>query len=279
MRSRLLRRIVHATLTVALLAPAACGTSGDTEKKAAVTARPVASGLDLESAPMKEAMEAAGYRPVFFRRFPAQVPGMKASVVVYRAKSGKDGGVVYLQEYGETDREVWHWYFESEAPDSVAPVEINGDGLWDVRMYVGGEARDYVQDQSFTFVRSQRNDRVAMNGASSEPNDAESMSWLCFDGDTTTAWRSKVGPGGAFIVLPVPLGMDEGILSVRLGDADQKLECELQADGRKVQDFGLQPNDHEQLVHLSADAQKARSLRLVIKKGADDVAITELELR
>lgn len=281
MSLRAVRGSMSAALAVGVLALVACGKSTDSETRTGgdTAARGAASTTNVENAPMRSVLEAAGYQPVFYRRFPAQVPGMKASVVVYRARSGKDGGVLYLQQYGERDRVVWHWYFESDAPDSVASFEVNGDGLWDVRMYVRGEARDYLQDQSFTFVRSQRDDRVAMNGPSSEPVDADAMSWLCFDGDTTTAWRSRVGSGGAFIVLPVPLGIDEGILSVQLRDAHQPLRCEVQAGGKTVQSFDLQATEQEQLIQLDAEARSARSLRLVVVTGAAEVAISELGLK
>jgi len=278
MRAQPLRYAIIAVLAAGILSLGACGKSGD-KQATSDDGRRVTTKLNPASAPMKSVLEKAGYEPVYYRRFPAQMPGMKANIVVYRAKSGKDGGVLYLQEYGGSDRVVWHWYFDSGVPDSVTALEINGDGLWDVRMYVGGETRDYVQDQSFTFVRSQRDDRVAMNGPSSEPIDAESMSWKCFDGDSTTAWRAKVGSGGAFIVLPTPLGIEDGILSVRLSGAKQPLKCELQVDGNKVQDVDLKPVDTEQLVHLDAEARKARSLRLVVDSGADEVAISELGLK
>ena len=81
---------------------------------------------------------------------------MKSEVVVYHAKSGSGGGVLYTQKYGDDNRVVWHWYFNEDAPDSIEAIELNEDGLWDVRMFIGSKTQDYVQEQSFSLVARQR---------------------------------------------------------------------------------------------------------------------------
>jgi hypothetical protein len=201
-------------------------------------------------------------------------------VVVYRADDGPAGGVIYVQEYGDQYRPVWHWYFASGAPDSVQAVEINEDGLWDIRMWVGGESRDYVQDQSFTLGARQRDDLVAMNGDASEPVDAGGMLWHAFDGDTTSAWSSELD--GAFVDLPVPLGTDAGILTVRLLPEGQPDKVEVKADGKKVQEFELDQTTLEQDIQLDPAAKNAGMLRLEFKsahRGADKVSVAELGLK
>lgn len=286
MTRTIIRVFLPGLLIAGLLSGAltSCGGSSEeksaTEKPAAEQTAATTAEVSLDQAPMKAVLEAAGFKPVLYRTFPSQVPGMKSNMLVYRATRGSSGGVLYLQRYGDEDRVVWHWYFEKDAPESVEPVEINEDGLWDVRMVAGGEVREYVQDQSFSFVARQRDDRVAMNGESSEPLNAESMLWRCFDSDTTTAWRSSLR--GAFVELPVPLGIDEGILSVQLLAQDQPAKCELKADGKKVQEFDLKQTTLEQLIQLNDAAREANSLRLEVKSAhadAGNVAISELGVK
>jgi hypothetical protein len=285
MAKRIIDYSIRIALVVALAALASCGKSSDTKEstEAAKTGGQTApAGPALDELPISPVLDKAGYKATFARKFPAQVPGKRASVVVYRSKSGRDGGVLYLQDRGNEDRVVWHWYFSDEVPDSVQPVELNDDGLWDVRMFVDGKTHDYVQDQSFTFVAPQRDDRVAMNGPSSEPVDEEGMSWHCFDSDTTTAWRSEFESGKTYIDLPTPLGIDDGILSVRLLGQDQPEKCELEVDGKPVQQFELAQTTAPQLIHLDAAAKSAKSVRLVVEStrgGADEVAISELGLQ
>lgn len=239
-----------------------------------------ATAVSLDDAPFKAVLDQAGFKPVFLRDFPSQVPGMKSSILVYRASRGSRGGVLYLQKYGDNDRVVWHWYFDDDAPQSVEAVELNEDGLWDVRMIADGKPLEYVQDESFSFVARQRDDRVAMNGKSSDPINSESMLWHCFDGDTTTAWRSSLR--GAFVELPVPLGIEDGILSVQLLAEDQPAKCELKADGKKVQEFELTQTTLEQAIQLDESARDAKLLRLEFKSshgGAGNVAVSELGVK
>jgi len=273
---------IRAFAVAGLLVLASCGKSGDqktTDKTAAGTDKAPAATVSLSDAPLKPVLQKAGFEPVFYRSFPGAVPGLASSMLVYRASRGSGGGVLFLQEYGDQFPCVWHWYFADDAPDSVQAVEVNEDGLWDVRMFVKGQPRDYIQDQSFTLSARQRDDLIAMNGGASEPVDAAGMSWFAFDGDTATAWRSKLG--GAYIEVPVPLGAGT-TLSIQLLASDQPRKVELKADGKKVQEFELDATTLEQAVQLDAAAQGASVLRLEFKSGQDgagNVAVAELGVR
>jgi hypothetical protein len=187
---------------------------------------------------------------------------------------------LYLQKHGEDDRIVWHWYFEDGTPDAIEALELNGDGLWDVRMRAGGETREYIQDETFSFMARKREDRVAMNGKASEPIGDTGASWRCFDGDPNTAWRSRTK--GAFVDVPTPLGIKDGVLTIQLLTEDQPRKCELKADGKKVQEFELEQTTLEQVIQLDERARGARLLRLEIQSthgGTENVAIGELEIK
>jgi hypothetical protein len=146
-------------------------------------------------------------------------------------------------------------------------IEIDGDGLWDVRVFMsGGTTRDFIQGETFTLM-TEREARYAMNGASSARE-----SWKAFDGDTTTAWQA---PGGAFIEIPLPMGAGAGELSVRSGAG----KIELFAGDKKVQDVALQGLDEFQLVRLAPELQQAPAIRVVVEGSSPTVAISELEIR
>ncbi len=283
MTHRFMHNILGIALVAAVMAVSSCGKSddgGDTSSKSSGGKQTASSVAPVGETPLKSILKASGFKPVFHRPFPSQVPGMKSEVVVYHANSGSGGGVLYTQKYGEENRVVWHWYFHKDAPDSIAAIELNEDGLWDVRMYVGSKTHDYVQEQSFTFVARQREDRLAMNGEASEPVDASAMAWKCFDGDTATAWRSPAR--GAFIEVHTPLGTDAGILTIQLLAEEQPASIELKADGKTVQEFDLEPTSLPQMIQLEDAARDAKTLRLVIKSshgGAKNVAISELGVR
>lgn len=271
---------VPALLLAGLLAAAGCGGGKEEQGAAGTGDTSTSSAKPVADAPYRDVLEAAGYQPVFYESFPSQIAGMKSDVVVYHARSGSGGGVLYLQEFGSGYQPLWHWYFEKDAPDSVQALEINEDGLWDVRMFVDGEPVDYVQDQSFTFVTRRRDDRIAMNGDASEPIDAESMAWHAFDSDTTTAWQSALDD--AFIEIPVPLGIEKGILTIQLLADHQPDKVELSADGKKVQEFELEETTLEQAIQLDPAAMKAKVLRLDFDsahRGSDTVAVAELGVK
>lgn len=278
--SKSLNWTIRILLVASLVVVASCGKKKEESDKTAgtTTHHAAATSLAPGDAPFASVVEAAGFDPVFYRSFPSQVPGMKSYVLVYR--HGSSGGVLYLQQYGAEQRPVWHWYFDQDAPDSVAAVEINEDGLWDVRMFAGNKTTDYIQDQAFTFVARPRDDRVAMNGKSSDPVDADGMLWRAFDDDSTTAFRTSTS--GAYVELPVPLGLDDGVLSVQLLGADQPMTVQVRADGKQIKEFDLDPTTSKQVIQLGQAALGAKLLRLDIKSardGAANVAISELGVR
>ena len=63
-------------------------------------------------------------------------------MILYRSASGgKDGGMVFVDQSGGADtRWVWHWYFEDHQPERFEQLDINKDGLWDIRVYVAKTA-------------------------------------------------------------------------------------------------------------------------------------------
>jgi hypothetical protein len=131
----------------------------------------------------------------------------------------------------------------------------------------GGSAREFIQDETFTLM-TERTDRFAMNGASSTAD-----AWKAFDGDTTTTWNAAKG---AFVDVPLPMGVEEGTLRVKLGDASAASKLEIFAGERKVQEASLADTPAFQEVTLESDAKDAASLRVVVTGPAE---ISELEIR
>ena len=42
---------------------------------------------------------------------------------------------------------AWHWYFDRSVPEMVDKIELNDDGLWDMRVSLkGGETLEYLLD-------------------------------------------------------------------------------------------------------------------------------------
>jgi hypothetical protein len=160
-----------------------CGGNSDSSSGGAATASAVTT-LPVEGAPFGDRIAAAGYQVVQFRRFPAQQPGRKAFAVVYR--TGSSGGVLYTSAQGSSgDQPVWHWYFDDAAPDSATYLELNDDGLWDVRIYFGDKHRDFLQESDFSFYGKLRSDLIAVNGTASQQD----------------------GCGGPSTVIPPPPGL------------------------------------------------------------------------
>ena len=93
----------------------------------------------------------------------------------------------------------------------------------------------FVQDDSFSLSAKDRADWIAMNGSSSSPVTEDAAMWLCFDGDTTTAWRSSAAvDGGAYLEFHTPFGVEEGNLSVHTVATDQPKSCTVFADGKNA---------------------------------------------
>ena len=207
------------------------------------------------------------------QRFRPELSGRRATAAIYRSQDGSKGGVVYMQRIGnETESVTWHSYFADGAPDSIELAELNDDGLWDVRVYMaGGATRDFLQGDSFSFM-TDRIERVAMNGASSGTG-----AWKVFDGDTATVWQAPAKD--AYLVVPMPLGLKEGKLRVRLASGARASKISLFAGDKKVQDAALQNTNEFQDVDLDAALKDAPEMRVVVEGPAPTVSISELEIR
>jgi hypothetical protein len=254
----------------------ACGKSNDTKTETA-KGEPAAAtqpSVSIENAPFAATIKARGYRVVHAKRFPAQLAARRGTVVVYQAGDGKSGGVLYAQSMPSgPDLVSWHWLFRDGAPDSVQALELNDDGLWDVRVFMkGGKTQDFVQGRAFTFMGPERDGLVALNGDSSAPADL----WKCFDGDTATVWQSPAG--GAFIDVPNPFGLSKGELTVRLAEKDRPTKIGLVA-GAATQSLELTGTSAEQRFKLDPAVTSASSIRLEIQGSGANVAISELEFR
>lgn len=246
-------------------------TSDDAKTLPAVELANKAAAADSGST-LAPLLQAKGFRIAWIRRAPAQLSGHRATTAVYRSEDGARGGVLYMQRATDEEGVTWHWYFADAAPDSVQVIEINGDGLWDARVFMsGGTTRDFIQGETFTLM-TDRSARFAMNGAASAGE-----SWKAFDGDTTTAWQAPAS--GAFIEIPLPMGAGSGELSVRVADGSRASKLEIFAGDKKVQDVPLEGSNEFQRIPLDPELQQAPSIRLVVEGPAATVAISELEIR
>lgn len=280
------------SIAALILLSSSCGGGGESESKAeseqvdalaqiAMQAMGAAD-FDQEGADFRQIIEGAGYKTRSYEPFPTQEVGKKGRMLVYQGK--KSGGVIYLKKVGDDVSPAWHWYFDGEKPDSVVKVESNDDGLWDVRIVsTDGKATKFVQDESFTLLGAERSDWIAMNGTSSPPIDGDHALWKCFDGDSSTTWESSLGGSGeAFIEVPVPFGVGEGVLTVRTTAEGQPRKCTLYADGKQVQSFELEPKAARQIVRLDPAVKGARTVKVAVESayGAGDVvSIAELALQ
>ncbi len=217
-------------------------------------------------------LQARGFKIVSVQKVPAQLSSRRANVAVYRSSDGAEGGVVYMQRMVNSDERVtWHWYFNDGAPDSVQFAEINGDGLWDVRVFMaGGTTRDFVQGESFTFM-TDRSETFAMNGASSGTD-----AWKAFDGDTTTVWESPAK--GAFVEVALPMGYEEGKLRVKVAEGRAN-KIDVFAGDRKAQSASLKDTRAYQEIALDASLKDAPAIRIVVEGPSQTVAISEMEIR
>ncbi|MFQ5510279.1 MAG: hypothetical protein ACE5EO_00365 [Candidatus Krumholzibacteriia bacterium] len=282
------REMLFAGVLAALLL-GSCGKSED-ESGGAVDLQAIARRaggtvtLEEEVASIAEMAEAAGYEKKIYEPFPGQETGDKGRVLVYGGKGGKPpGGIIYINKKGSQVTHGWHWYFADMVPDSVVPVELNDDGLWDVRVVAGSRVVSLVQDESFSLMAGERADWIAMNGTASAPLSEGDALWKAFDGDTTTAWRSPVAAQGkAYVDIPCPFGVVEGVLSLRTLDAGQPKNCKLYADGKEIQQFELEAKAAKQMIQLDRGVVGARQIRLEFASthgGATTVEIAELELK
>jgi hypothetical protein len=276
---------------LAALAVASCGKSEeDVESKSASTLERIAQQALNKVSPEEEIqdvtamIESAGYVTREYRDFPVQEVGKKGRVLVYTDKKGKSsGGVVYLKKTGFAVAPAWHWYFDESVPEAVDKVELNQDGLWDVRVSLkGGREMEYRQGESFSMTAADRSDWIALNGASSDPLSEDSGLWRCFDSDTSTAWRSSGSGGEVFLELKAPFGVTQDVLTLHTWHSDQPKRCTLYADGKKIQQFELEPRAAAQMIRLEDGVKGARKIRLTFDEvhgSGDVVSVAELSLR
>jgi len=235
---------------------------------------PTPAAVTKDNAPFGATIRAKGFQVVEAERFPAQVDSRRAAVVVYRTADATKGGVLYVRGFeNESPRPVWHWYFDSAAPDSVTAVDINRDGLWDVRMYMaGGKTTEFLQDRDFSFMGAEHDGLFANNGASST---SEGL-WKVFDADTSTSWQSP--SSGAYIDIPNPFGLEAGQLSVREAGGSRPSRLEIGDGTRKIQDCDLENTAEEQRFQLDASVKTLPVIRITVVGKGKNVAISELEI-
>lgn len=226
--------------------------------------------ITKENAPFRAQITAKGFEVAQARRFPAQVDARRAAVVVYN--SGNKGGVLYVRGFEtEAQRPVWHWYFGDAAPDSVTALDINRDGLWDVRVFMaGGKTNDYVQDTDFSFTAAEHDGLFANNGASSNSKDL----WKAFDADSSTSWTSPAS--GAYIDLPNPFGLEVGQLTVRVAGGSRPTRLEIGDGTKKIQDCDLESTSEEQRFQLDAAVKTLPVVRVTVVGKGKNVALSEL---
>ncbi len=230
-------------------------------------------------------VESVGFTVKSYESFPVEEVGRKGRMLVYTDKKAKrSGGVIYFKRTGPEIAQCWHWYFENKVPEAVSKVELNDDGLWDVKITTkSGDSMTFIQDDSFSLVAKTRSDWLAMNGTSSAPVSEDAAMWRCFDGDTTTAWRSSAASGGgAYVEFHTPFGVEEGNLSIHLLDIEQPKTCTVFADGRQIDVVELEAKPVWQLAHLGEGVKGAKLIRLVFEPGpgrGDVVAISEIALK
>lgn len=242
---------------------------------------PPAAPVTKENAPFGSTITAKGrFQIVQAKRFPAQVDARRAAVVVYRTPDANKnlsidgGGILYVRGFeNESPRPVWHWYFDNAAPDSATAVDINRDGLWDVRVFMaGGKTMEFLQDTDFTFGGTEHDGLFANNGASSK---TEGL-WKVFDADTSTSWQSP--SNGAYIDIPNPFGLEVGQLSVREAGGSRPVRLEIGDGTKKIQDCDLESTAEEQRFQLDGAVKALPVIRVTVVGKGKNVALSELEI-
>jgi hypothetical protein len=240
--------------------------------------------VDDEFAEARDIVEGAGFVVAHYGDFPTQEVNKKGRVLIYTDKDGKNsGGVVFIKKTGTVVAPAWHWFFVDMVPEEAANVELNNDGLWDVRISgKNGAVVEFVQDESFTLLARDRSDWIAMNGSSSAPVSDEFAMWKCFDGDTATVWKSSVSNGEAFVEFFTPFGSTAGILTVHTMGTGQPVKCVVTADGKKIDEIDLKPVSGGQAVQLNEKVREASRIRLgfeAVHGGGDVVEVGEISLK
>jgi hypothetical protein len=248
---------------------------GKTLSEKVANEAPAPVTITKDNAPYKDVIAAKGFQIVQARRFPAQVDARRAAVVVYRTADATKGGVLYVRGFeNDAPRPVWHWYFNNAAPDSITNLDINRDGLWDVRVYMaGGKTMELQQDKDFSFTGAEHDGLFANNGASSN---TETL-WKAFDADTSTAWQSPAS--GAYIELPNPFGLNTGQLSVRVAGGSRPTRLEISDGTKKIQDVDLENTSEEQRFQLDAAVKALPVIRVNVVGKGKNVALSELSIQ
>ena len=258
--------------------------TGDKDTAAEIAGSGPREELPTEAVPYAPELEEAGFMPVYYKAIPPALAGHLGRMILYRSSTGgKDGGIVYVEELGPRFDWVWHWYFADASPRTLERVEINKDGMWDIRIHTtDGKQFDIIQDEEFILSAGARDDKMALNGSCSEPLEGYPM-WQAFDGSDRTSWQSGFkGGDNPFIEVLLPLGLTDGILSLTLLTTNQPKEIEIRADGKKVQTIELKAKERSHLIQLDPAVKTAKRIRLEIKSchgGSGTAAIAEISIR
>jgi hypothetical protein len=279
-------RAVSALVIACSVMTLSCGKSKeakDTADRAVQQADSVLSAA-IASAPFKDILEEAGFMITAVKEFPTVETKRAGQVVLYRSTANdRSGGILYFKNEEYRSFPAWHWYFDDGAPNDIQALELNEDGMWDVRITMdGGKEREFLQDEDFTLFAEMRSDWIALNVESSSAADSEYPIWQCFDGHVNTTWRSSLQASGeVYVEFWAPFGIHQGILTIQTVDEDRPRDCELFADGNSIKQFTLEDRAGEQRVQLGKTVQKAVKIRFVVRSSygkGGSVAIAEFKL-
>jgi hypothetical protein len=278
-------RAISALSVICALSAISCGKSGEEKKKTDQTTEQADSVLSvaISKAPFKDVLAQAGFEITGVKVFPTTEARKSGQVVLYRSRKGHSGGILYFRNDLQRAFPTWHWYFDDKVPVDISAVELNEDGMWDVRISMeDGSTREYQQDEEFTLFAEPRSDWIALNGRSSPATDPDHSMWHCFDGMANTFWRSSLKASGeVFLEFWAPFGIQRGILTVQTTDEGRPRECELYIDGKRVKQFTLEDRTGEQKVQVGSTGRNPMEIRFVVRSSyAKDgiVAITGLKL-
>jgi hypothetical protein len=282
----IISRTLLALIITGFVMTLSCGRSKESKETSDQAAQKADSALSaaITSAPFKDILDEAGYEIIAVKEFPSAITRRSGQAVVYRSTAkDRSGGVLYFASERKRSFPTWHWFFDDDAPDDVQAVELNADGLWDVRITMGdGTVREFLQDEDFTLFAEMRSDWIALNVRSSPATDPDHPVWQCLDGQTNTAWRSSLQASGEVdMELWAPFGISRGILTIQTVDEGRPRECELFADGKPVKKFTLEDRAGEQRVQLNKTFDKGSSIRLVVRSSygeGGNIAIAEFRL-
>jgi hypothetical protein len=247
-----------------------CGKSKDSEEAGDEAAQQSDSTLSvaIEKAPFKDVLDKAGFAIISIEKFPTAEAKRIGQAVVYRSNSSdRSGGILYFKNERERAYPTWHWYFDDSAPEGVQAVELNEDGLWDMRISMSDASeREFLQEEEFTLFAQTRSDWIALNGTSSSSTDPDHLMWKCLDGRANTSWHSSLDASGeVFLEVLSPFGIHRGLLTLHTIDEGRPRECELYIDDKMIKQFILEDQTGLQKVQIGADHRNARKIRFVVR--------------